>query len=383
MTKNIINLTFKNHLFILIIITISSCNFNENKSRMTIDKTDFGELPTGEKVDKYKLSNSMISVEVINYGGIITNIKVPDDQGDLKDVVLGFNNIEGYINEHPYFGAIIGRYGNRIKNGKFNIDGNEYNLEINNGEHSLHGGIKGFDKVIWSVKELKGNNFIGLKLNYLSQHMEEGYPGNLNVEVNYILNDKNEFKILYTANTDATTILNLTQHSYFNLSGESSGDILDHELIINADNFLPVDSGLIPTGEIRNVINTPFDFRNNKEIGQDINSDNKQLDYGIGYDHCWVLNDYGKGVRKVAQAKSNSTGILLEVFSDQPGIQFYTGNFLDGTLVSKEGKSYEKRNGFCLETQHFPNSPNQSNFPSVILSPKENYATETWFKFSN
>ena len=383
MTKNIINLTFKNHLFILIIITISSCNFNENKSRMTIDKTDFGELPTGEKVDKYKLSNSMISVEVINYGGIITNIKVPDDQGDLKDVVLGFNNIEGYINEHPYFGAIIGRYGNRIKNGKFNIDGNEYNLEINNGEHSLHGGIKGFDKVIWSVKELKGNNFLGLKLNYLSQHMEEGYPGNLNVEVNYILNDKNEFKILYTANTDATTILNLTQHSYFNLSGESSGDILDHELIINADNFLPVDSGLIPTGEIRNVINTPFDFRNNKEIGQDINSDNKQLDYGIGYDHCWVLNDYGKGVRKVAQSKSNSTGVLLEVFSDQPGIQFYTGNYLDGTLVSKEGKSYEKRNGFCLETQHFPNSPNESNFPSVILSPKENYTTETWFKFSN
>ena len=383
MTKNIINLTFKNHLFILIIITISSCNFNENKSRMTIDKTDFGELPTGEKVDKYKLSNSMISVEVINYGGIITNIKVPDDQGDLKDVVLGFNNIEGYINEHPYFGAIIGRYGNRIKNGKFNIDGNEYNLEINNGEHSLHGGIKGFDKVIWSVKELKGNNFIGLKLNYLSQHMEEGYPGNLNVEVNYILNDKNEFKILYTANTDATTILNLTQHSYFNLSGESSGDILDHEVIINGDNFLPVDSGLIPTGEIRKVTNTPFDFRNEKKIGQDINLDSKQLDYGIGYDHCWVLNDYGKGVRKVAQAKSNSTGILLEVFSDQPGIQFYTGNFLDGTLVSKEGKSYEKRNGFCLETQHFPNSPNQSNFPSVILSPKENYTTETWFKFSN
>ena len=383
MKKNIINLTFKNHLFILIIITISSCNFNENKSRMTIDKTDFGELPTGEKVDKYKLSNSMISVEVINYGGIITNIKVPDDQGDLKDVVLGFNNIEGYINEHPYFGAIIGRYGNRIKNGKFNIDGNEYNLEINNGEHSLHGGIKGFDKVIWSVKELKGNNFIGLKLNYLSQHMEEGYPGNLNVEVNYILNDKNEFKILYKANTDARTILNLTQHSYFNLSGESSGDILDHEVIINGDNFLPVDGGLIPTGEIRKVTNTPFDFRNEKKIGQDINLDSKQLDYGIGYDHCWVLNDYGKGVRKVAQAKSNSTGILLEVFSDQPGIQFYTGNFLDGTLVSKEGKSYEKRNGFCLETQHFPNSPNQSNFPSVILSPKENYATETWFKFSN
>ena len=383
MKKNIINLTFKNHLFILIIITISSCNFNENKSRMTIDKTDFGELPTGEKVDKYKLSNSMISVEVINYGGIITNIRVPDSKGNMKDIALGFNNIEGYINGHPYFGAIIGRYGNRIKNGRFNIDGNEYNLEINNGEHSLHGGIKGFDKVIWSVKELKGNNFIGLKLNYLSQHMEEGYPGNLNVEVNYILNDKNEFKILYTANTDATTILNLTQHSYFNLSGESSGDILDHEVIINGDNFLPVDGGLIPTGEIRKVTNTPFDFRNEKKIGQDINLDSKQLDYGIGYDHCWVLNDYGKGVRKVAQAKSNSTGILLEVFSDQPGIQFYTGNFLDGTLVSKEGKSYEKRNGFCLETQHFPNSPNQSNFPSVILSPKENYATETWFKFSN
>lgn len=383
MTKNIINFTFNNYLFLLIIVMISSCNFNENKSKMTISKGDFGELPTGEKVDKYKLSNSIISVEVINYGGIITNIRVPDSKGSIKDIALGFNNIEGYINEHPYFGSIIGRYGNRIKNGKFKIDGKEYNLAINNGEHSLHGGIKGFDKVIWSVEELKGNNFIGLKLNYLSKDMEEGYPGNLNVDVKYILNDKNELKILYTANTDVTTILNLTQHSYFNLSGESSGDILDHELIINADNFLPIDSGLIPNGEIRNVINTPFDFRNTKEIGQDINLDNKQLDYGIGYDHCWVLNDYGKGVRKVAQAKSNSSGILLEVFSDQPGIQFYTGNFLDGTLPSKKGKSYRKRNGFCLETQHYPNSPNQSNFPSVILSPDENYASETWFKFSN
>lgn len=383
MTKNIINFTFNNYLFLLIIVMTSSCNFNENKSKMTISKGDFGELPNGEKVDKYKLFNSIISVEVINYGGIITNIRVPDSKGSIKDIALGFNNIEGYINEHPYFGSIIGRYGNRIKNGKFKIDGKEYNLAINNGEHSLHGGIKGFDKVIWSVEELKGNNFIGLKLNYLSKDMEEGYPGNLNVEVKYILNDKNELKILYTANTDVTTILNLTQHSYFNLSGESSGDILDHELIINADNFLPIDSGLIPTGEIRNVINTPFDFRNTKEIGQDINLDNKQLDYGIGYDHCWVLNDYGKGVRKVAQAKSNLSGILLEVFSDQPGIQFYTGNFLDGTLPSKKGKSYRKRNGFCIETQHYPNSPNQSNFPSVILSPKENYTTETWFKFSN
>ncbi|MBL31004.1 MAG: galactose-1-epimerase [Flavobacteriaceae bacterium] len=383
MKKNIINFIFNNHLFILIIIIICSCNFNENNSRMTIYKTDFGELPTGQKVDKYKLSNSTISVEVINYGGIITNIKVPDDQGNLKDVVLGFDNIEGYINEHPYFGAIIGRYGNRIKNGKFNIDGNEYNLAINNGEHSLHGGIKGFDKVIWSVEELEGKNFIGLQLSYLSKHMEEGYPGNLNVVVKYILNDKNELKILYNANTDATTILNLTQHSYFNLLGESSGDILDHMVIINADNFLPVDSGLIPTGEIRNVTNTPFDFRNEKKIGQDINLDNKQLIYGIGYDHCWVLNDYGKGVRKVAQARSNLSGILMEVYSDQPGIQFYTGNFLDGTLNSKKGKNYKKRNGFCFETQHFPNSPNQINFPDVILTPEETYSSETWFKFSN
>ncbi len=383
MTKNIINFTFNYYLFLIIIVIISSCDLNENKSKMTISKSVFGELTTGEKVHKYKLSNSIISVEVINYGGIITKMNVPDDKGNLKDIVLGFDNIEGYINEHPYFGAIIGRYGNRIKNGKFNIDGNEYNLAINNGEHSLHGGIKGFDKVIWSVEELKGNNFIGLKLNYLSKHMEEGYPGNLNVEVKYILNDKNELKILYAANTDATTILNLTQHSYFNLSGESSGDILDHELIINADNFLPVDSGLIPTGEIRNVTNTPFDFRNKKKIGQDINLDNKQLDYGIGYDHCWVLNNYGKGVRKVAQAKSNSSGILLEVFSDQPGIQFYTGNFLDGTLPSKKGKSYRKRYGFCLETQHYPNSPNQSNFPNVFLSPDKIYSSETWFRFSN
>jgi aldose 1-epimerase len=382
MTKNIIKTTFNNYLFLLIII-ISSCNFNENKPIMTISKSDFGKLPNGERIHKYKLSNSIISVEVINYGGIITNIRVPDSKGNIKDIALGFNNIEGYISEHPYFGSIIGRYGNRIRNGKFKIDGKEYSLAINNGEHSLHGGIKGFDKVLWSVDKLEGNDFIGLKLNYLSKHMEEGYPGNLDIEVKYILGNNNELKILYNANTDAKTIINLTQHSYFNLSGESSGDILDHEVIINADNFLPIDSGLIPTGEIRNVINTPFDFRNNKKIGQDINLVNKQLDYGIGYDHCWVLNDYGKGVRKVAQAKSNLSGILLEVYSDQPGIQFYTGNFLDGTLTSKEGKTYNKRNGFCFETQHYPDSPNQSNFPNVFLSSDKNFSSETWFKFSN
>ncbi|MFQ3340807.1 MAG: aldose 1-epimerase [Flavobacteriaceae bacterium] len=369
-------------LLITSFVFLYSCNFKHNKS-MSLVKSDFGALPSGQKVCKYKLSNSLMSVEIINYGGIITNINFPDSKGQIKDVVLGFDNIDKYLKGHPYFGAIIGRYGNRISNGKFKIGNREYQLQKNNGENALHGGIKGFDKVIWSVEELNETDYIGLKLSYLSKHMEEGYPGNLNVEVTYVLNHDNELKITYEAITDSTTIINLTQHSYFNLSGESSGDILDHLININAGSFLPVDKGLIPTGEIRNVENTPFDFREFKKIGKDINLKNNQLNLGLGYDHCWVLNNFGNDIRKTTEVKSMKSGIKLQVFTDQPGVQFYTGNFLDGSLKSKTSKTYDKRFGFCLETQHFPNSPNQSNFPSVILSPGDKYKTETWFKFSN
>jgi len=349
---------------------------------MKIEKSNFGSLTTEEKVYKYKLSNSSMSIEIINYGGIITNVNVPNSEGEKTDVVLGFNNLDQYLERQPYFGAIIGRYGNRISKGKFKVYDKEYQLKTNNGEHALHGGIKGFDKVIWSVEEIKEKEHVGLKLNYLSKHMEEGYPGNLNVNVTYILNSENELKIIYEAVTDSPTIINLTQHSYFNLAGESSGDILNHMVSINADSFLPIDEGLIPTGEFKNVNETPFDFRELKKIGKDINFQNNQLKYGLGYDHCWVLNSPQKGLRKVAKAKSLNSGIQLEVFSDQPGIQFYTGNFLDGSLKSKESKTYKKRYGFCFETQHFPDSPNKSNFPNVVLNPSEQYKSQTWYKFS-
>ena len=350
---------------------------------MKIEKSDFGSLTSEEKVYKYKLSNSSMSIEVINYGGIITNINFPNSEGKKIDIVLGFNHLDQYLDKQPYFGAIIGRYGNRIYKGRFNVSDKLHQLKTNNGEHALHGGIKGFDKVIWSVEEIIKKGYVGLKLNYLSRDMEEGYPGNLNVNVTYILNSKDELKIIYEAVTDSPTIINLTQHSYFNLAGESSGDILNHMVSINADFFLPIDEGLIPTGEFKSVNKTPFDFRELKKIGKDINLQNNQLKYGLGYDHCWVLNNSQKGIRKVSQAKSLKSGIQLDVFSDQPGIQFYTGNFLDGSLKSKNLKAYEKRAGFCFETQHFPDSPNKSNFPNVILNISELYKTETWYKFSN
>ena len=376
--KNTITLT----LVFTCISILCSCNSNKN-IEMKILKSNFGVLPDGEEVYKYQLSNSKLSVDIINYGGIITNINLEDSQGKIRDIVLGFDDIDKYVNGHPYFGSIIGRYGNRIANGKFEIEKKEYQLNKNNGRNSLHGGLKGFDKVIWGVKEIKDTNMVGIKLNYFSKHLEEGYPGNLDVTVTYTLNNENELKIKYEAKTDKTTVVNLTQHSYFNLAGESSGNILDHLLYINADSYLPVTESLIPTGEIRKVENTPFDFNKFKKIGMDINNTNSQLEYGIGYHHCWVLNDYQGNVRKVAEAKSLKTGIQMEVFTDQPGIQFYTGNFLDGTLKSKKEKTYEKRYGFCLETQHFPDSPNQPNFPNTFLTPEESYKTETWFRFSN
>ena len=366
------------YLFVKILI-LNSCNLNNFKSQM---KSYFGSLPNGEKIYKYKLSNGYMSVEIINYGGIITNINIPNSQGINTDVVLGFDTFDQYIEEHPYFGAIIGRYGNRIANGKFSLNGINYQLAKNNGENSLHGGLIGFDKVLWSVKELDDDSDPGIKLTYFSKNMEEGYPGNVQIDVTYILTKENELKILYEAITDSPTVINLTNHSYFNLGGESSGDILDHFLTINADSYLPVDKNMIPTGEIRNVKNTPFDFSEMKKIGLEIETQNNQLIIGKGYDHCWVLNDYGKGIRKIAEVKSINTGINMEVYSDQPGVQFYTGNFLDGSLKSKKLNKYKKRSGFCLETQHFPDSPNQPSFPNVILDPDKKYQTQTWYKFS-
>lgn len=353
----------------------------QSKKMVTISKAAFGVTADSVQVDSYTLKNQQgMEVQIITYGGIITSLKVPNKAGVIEDVVLGYPTLAQYEKSSPYFGALIGRYGNRIAKGKFSLDGTEYTLATNNGPNHLHGGEKGFDKVVWSAEVLDDEG--ALKLSYLSKDMEEGYPGNLKTIVTYTLTEDNALEVFYEATTDKKTIVNLTQHSYFNLSGDFSKTILDHEIMINADAFIPVDKTLIPTGELKEVANTPFDFRTAKPIGQDIDVENDQLKNGLGYDHCWVLNNQNQGIRLTATAFDKASGRFMEVFSDEPGIQLYTGNFLDGTLPSKQGGTYAYRTGFCLETQHYPDSPNQKKFPSVVLNPGETYKTKTSFKFS-
>lgn len=356
----------------------------EAMSKVTIVKKSFGVASDSINVDIYTLTNqNNMEVNIITYGGIITSLKVPNKAGKIEDVVLGYNSLEEYEKSSPFFGALIGRYGNRIAKGKFTLDGTEFTLATNDGKNHLHGGVKGFDKVIWRAVETKSDSLsASLVLNYISKDLEEGYPGNLNTLVTYTLTNENVLEVKYEATTDKKTIVNLTQHSYFNLSGDFSKPILDHDITINADKFIPVDATLIPTGELKDVSNTPFDFRVSKTIGQDINAKDEQLKRGLGYDHCWVLNNQNEGMRLASTAYHKESGRLLEVFSDEPGIQFYTGNFLDGTLPSKQGETYKYRTGFCLETQHYPDSPNQKDFPSVVLNPGEKYRTTTSFKFS-
>lgn len=369
---------------ILISILFFQCSSNKNfMNQLKIEKKEFGTTEDNVTVYQFVLSNKNgMEISVINYGGIITSLKAKDRNGKYQDIVLGFNSLPPYEDENPYFGALIGRYGNRIANGTFKLDGQPYKLDINNPPNHLHGGLKGFHKVVWNPKEIINDSNVSLELTYLSKHMEEGYPGNLDVKVTYTLNNKDELSVLYEAETDRKTIINLTQHSYFNLSGDFSEDVLDHQIKINADAFLPVDETLIPTGEIRSVLGSPFDFRKSKLIGQDIDVNNKQIEFGKGYDHCWVINNQNNGLRSVASAYHYESGRVLDVYSDLPGLQFYSGNFLDGTLKSKGGGYYELRSGFCLETQYYPDSPNQENFPSVVLKPGDIYKTNTIFKFS-
>ena len=367
----------------LVIISNSCTKISKKMQVLKIDKIQFGETMDGTGVDQFILSNNNgMEVRIITYGGIITSWTAPDKNGDYKDIVLGYNTLAEYEAETPYFGALIGRYGNRIAKGKFSLDNQEYTLAVNNGVNHLHGGLKGFDKVIWDAKTIVSDSTVSLELSYLSNDMEEGYPGNLETKVTYTLNNKDELSVNYEATTDKPTIVNLTQHSYFNLTADFNQDILGHELVINADSFLPVDNTLIPTGEFRDVTGTPFDFKTSKAIGTHIDNENIQLKNGLGYDHCWVLNDQNTGVRFVASAYEPVSGRLLEVFSDEPGIQFYSGNFLDGTLPSKNKGVYQHRTGFCLETQHYPDSPNQKNFPSVRLNPGEKYNSKTVFRLS-
>ena len=352
-------------------------------AEQTIEKKPFGKTADGLCVDLYTLTNSHgLRASITNYGGIVVTLEVPDRDGKLDDVVLGYDTLDEYIADTPYFGAIVGRYGNRIGKGKFSIDGRQYVLAQNNDENHLHGGLKGFDKVVWEARGILGDKGPGLVLTYLSKDGEEGYPGNLSVTVTYILTDDNELTIHYQATTDKPTPVNLTSHSYFNLAGQGSGDILTHQLMIEADRFTPVDKGLIPTGELRPVKGTPMDFTQSTAIGKRVNQDDQQLVYGLGYDHNWVLENSDGSMALAASVHEPTSGRVMEVFTTEPGLQFYCGNFLDGSNVGKGGKVYHHRYGFCLETQHFPDSPNKPDFPSVILHPGEEYSTTTIYKFS-
>lgn len=345
----------------------------------SVKSTDF------DSVRLYQLKNkSGMEVKITNYGATVTSIKVADKNGEYEDIALGYNSVEGYMNavDKPYFGSIVGRYGNRIAKGKFTLDGNTYTLAKNNGPNHLHGGVIGFDKVVWDANPIKGKGFTGLELTYLAKDMEEGYPGNLDIKVVYKLTDDNELLIDFYATTDKATPVNLTNHTYFNLAGEGNGTILNHELMVNADNYTPVDETLIPTGKIAAVEGTPFDFTTAKAIGRDINQDNEQLKFGGGYDHNFVLNKETDGMTLAATVYEPTSGRFMEVLTEEPGIQFYCGNFLDGRLKGKSGKSYVHRGGFCLETQHYPDSPNQPNFPSTILLPGQVYQTKTVYRFS-
>jgi len=347
-----------------------------------IKRSTFGKMSDGQTIDFYTLTNKNgVQVGIINYGGRVVSIRVPDRQGQMADVVLGFDNGDGYLGANPYFGAIVGRYANRIAKASFTLDGVEYKMAQNDGPNSLHGGVKGFDKVLWKAVELAKQNS-GLELTYLSKNGEEGYPGNLSVKVTYTLSDDNELWVDYRATTDKDTVLNLSNHSYFNLAGEGNGDILQHQMMIAASRFTPVDATLIPTGELRNVEGTPFDFRQPTAIGARIDGDDEQLKLGRGYDHNFVLDRKGAGLALAARVVEPKSGRVLEVKTDQPGIQFYTGNFLDGTVHGKGGKVYGHRFAFCLETQHFPDSPNHPSFPSTELKPGETYHHLTVFRFS-
>jgi aldose 1-epimerase len=351
--------------------------------RGTIKKETFGKTTGGEQIDLYSLKNKKgMEVSITNFGATVVTLKVPDRGGKATDIVLGYDTLDGYEKGTSYFGATVGRYGNRIAGGKFSLDGKTYTLPKNNGENTLHGGIVGFNKRVWKAREIDSKEGEALEMSYLSADGEEGFPGSLSAKVVFTLpTDRNELKIDYTATTDKDTVLNLTNHSYFNLAGEGNGDILDHVLTLHAKEFTPVDKGLIPTGELRNVAGTPMDFNSATAIGKRINESYEQLVFGKGYDHNWVLTRAGSGLVIAAEAYDPKSGRKLEVLTTEPGLQFYSGNFLDGAK-GKGNKPYPQRAAFCLETQHFPDSPNHPNFPSTVLKPNQVFHSQTVFRFS-
>lgn len=347
-------------------------------------KSLFGKLADGTKIYSWSLANGGTKLKVLSYGGIVQSLEIPDRHGKYKNVSLGFDNIEDYVAKTPYFGALIGRYGNRIAKGQFSLDGKSYQLSVNDGVNSLHGGIKGFDKHVWDIEPFTKGTDVGLYLYYTSVDGEMGYPGTLKTKVTYTLTKHGDWRIDYEATTDKATVVNLTSHVYWNLAGEGSGSIYDHELKIAAARYTPVDSGLIPTGELAKVAGTPFDFRRTKTVGEDIRVANQQLLYGKGIDHNWALD---KGItakpEHVATLRDPSSGRTLKIATTEPGLQFYSGNFLDGTLVGPGGSIYRQGDALCLETQHYPDSPNQASFPSTVLRPGQTYRTTTVHTFGN
>jgi len=353
--------------------------------RGAIKKESFGKTTGGEQIELYSLSNKKgMEVSITNFGATVVTLKVPDRAGKAADIVLGYDTLDGYENGTSYFGATVGRYGNRIASGKFSIDGKTYTLPKNNGENTLHGGIVGFNKKVWKAREIASKLGESLEMSYLSADGEEGFPGSLSAKVVFTLPaDRNELRIDYTATTDKDTVLNLTNHSYFNLTGEGNGDILDHVMTLHAKQFTPVDKGLIPTGELKNVAGTPMDFNSATAIGKRINESDEQLVFGKGYDHNWVLARAGggNGLSIAAEAYDPKSGRKLEVLTTEPGVQFYSGNFLDGAK-GKGNKPYPQRAAFCLETQHFPDSPNHANFPTTLLKPNAVFHSQTVFRFS-
>jgi aldose 1-epimerase len=353
-------------------------------SKASVRKEPFGTTKEGTAVELYTLANaSGMEVRAMTYGGIIVSLRVPDRTGAPGDVVLGYDSLDGYLKASPYFGAIIGRYGNRIARGRFKLDGKEYKLAANNGPNALHGGVKGFDKVVWKAESFQDTRGVGIVFTYTSADGEEGYPGKLDAKVTYTLADDNSLGFEYQAVTDKPTPVNLTQHSYFNLAGDGSGDILAQELMMKASRFTPVDKTLIPTGELKSVEGTPFDFRTATAIGARIEAKDQQIEFGPGYDHNWVLDrEEGGGLQLAARLHDPASGRVMEIKTTEPGLQFYSGNFLDGTITGKGGHVYKRHAGMCLETQHYPDSPNKPALPSTVLKPGEEYRSHTVYTFS-
>ena len=369
----------KNIFLVIVSFILVSCNQKQNSTQL-IDNDLFGTLVDGKEVKLFTLQNKNgVVTQITNYGGRVVNLWTPDKNGNFDDIVLGYETMEGYLKSNEiYYGALIGRYGNRIGKGMFHLNDTVYKLALNNDENHLHGGIDGFNNVVWEASQIDEQT---LELRYLSPDMEEGYPGNLKVKVKYQLTDDNELKTEYWATTDKPTPVNLTQHSFFNLKGVGNGDVLDNILQINADFYTPVDKGLIPTGDIAPVEGTPMDFRNPTAVGKRINDDFEQLKFGLGYDHNWVLNQSDSGLTFAAKVVEPVSGRTIKVYTNEPGLQVYTGNFLDGSDSGKGGKTFGYRGAICLETQHFPDSPNKPDFPTTILNPGDEYYSICVYKF--